>query len=293
MDYQYNTLATALDESILTLTLNRPEQMNSFTVEMANELVDFFSKASEDDAIGAIVVTGAGKAFCAGMDLSREGNVFGLDETLQPTLKDLQERGEEPEIRDFVRDTGGRVTLSIFECKKPVICALNGAAVGIGLTMTLAMDVRLASEKAKMGFVFGKLGICNEACSSWFLPRIVGMQQALEWVLTTEIFGAQEALAGRLVKAVYPADQLLSEAQALAKRMVERKSPIATALMRQMMYRNSAAPHPRDAHNVDSLAMFYTSIADGKEGVNAFLEKREAKYTGRASAMPPFYPWWE
>ncbi|HEY4712688.1 MAG TPA: crotonase/enoyl-CoA hydratase family protein [Aquirhabdus sp.] len=293
MDYQYNTLHTALDQGVLTLTLNRPEQMNSFTVEMANELVDFFTKASEDDAIGAIVVTGAGRAFCAGMDLSREGNVFGLDESLHPTLDDLQQRGEDLIIKNSVRDTGGRVTLSIFECKKPVICAINGAAVGIGLTMTLAMDIRLASEKAKMGFVFGKLGICNEACSSWFLPRIVGIQQALEWVYTAEIFGAEEALAGRLVKAVYPADRLLTEAQALAHRMIQGKSPIATALMRQMMYRNSAAPHPRDAHNVDSLAMFYTSVADGKEGVNAFLEKREADYTGRASMMPSFYPWWK
>ena len=293
MDYQYNTLHTALDQGVLTLTLNRPEQMNSFTVEMANELVDFFTKASEDDVIGAIVVTGAGRAFCAGMDLSREGNVFGLDESLQPTLQDLQERGEEPRIKDGVRDTGGRVTLSIFECKKPVICAINGAAVGIGLTMTLAMDIRLASNKAKMGFVFGKLGICNEACSSWFLPRIVGIQQALEWVYTADIFGAEEALTGRLVKAVYPADQLLAEAHALALRMIKGKSPIATALMRQMMYRNSAAPPPRDAHNVDSLAMFYTSIADGREGVNSFLEKRDVAFTGRASVMPSFYPWWK
>ncbi|MDE2421656.1 MAG: crotonase/enoyl-CoA hydratase family protein [Gammaproteobacteria bacterium] len=293
MDYQYNTLQTTLTDGVLTLLLNRPDQMNSFTVEMANELVHFFNKVNDDDAVGAIVVTGSGRAFCAGMDLSREGNVFGLDESLQPTLKDLQERGEEPEIKDGVRDTGGRVTLSIFECKKPVIAAINGAAVGIGLTMTLAMDIRLASEKAKMGFVFGKLGICNEACSSWFLPRIVGIQQALEWVYTAEIFGAQEALAGRLIKAVYPADQLVAEAQALAKRMIQGKSPIATALMRQMMYRNSAAPHPRDAHDVDSLAMFYTSIADGKEGVNAFLEKREAVFTGKASSMPNFYPWWQ
>jgi enoyl-CoA hydratase/carnithine racemase len=293
MDYQYNTLHTALDQGVLTLQLNRPDQMNSFTVEMANELVDFFTKASDDDSIGAIVVTGSGRAFCAGMDLSREGNVFGLDESLQPTLKDLQERGEEASIKDGVRDTGGRVVLSIFDCKKPVIGAINGAAVGIGLTMTLAMDIRLASEKAKMGFVFGKLGIVNEACSSWFLPRIVGIQQALEWVYTADIFGAQEALAGRLVKAVYPADQLVAEAQALARRMVQGKSPVATALMRQMMYHNSAAPHPRDAHHVDSLAMFYTSMADGKEGVNAFLEKRDAAFTGRASAMPPFYPWSE
>ncbi len=293
MHYQYNTLHTALEQGILTLQLNRPDQMNSFTVEMANELVDFFTKVSEDDAIGAIVVTGSGRAFCAGMDLSREGNVFGLDETLKPTLNDLQERGEDPVIKETVRDTGGRVVLAIFDCKKPVIAAINGAAVGIGLTMTLAMDIRLASEKAKMGFVFGKLGVCNEACSSWFLPRIVGIQQALEWMYTADIFSAQDALTGRLVKAVYHADQLLAEAHALALRMTKGKSPVATALMRQMMYRNSAAPHPMEAHHVDSLAMFYTSMADGKEGVSAFLEKRDTSFTSRASVMPDFYPWWK
>jgi enoyl-CoA hydratase/carnithine racemase len=293
MDYQYNTLHTALDQGILTLTLNRPDEMNSFTVEMANELIDFFTRVNDDDHVGAVVVTGSGRAFCAGMDLTREGNVFGLDETLQPSLKELQQRGEDPMIKNGVRDTGGRVVLSIYDCKKPVIAAINGAAVGVGITMTLAMDIRLASEKAKIGFVFGKLGICSEACSSWFLPRIVGIQQALEWVYTADIFGAQEALAGRLVKAVYPADQLLIEAQALARRMVAGKSQIATALVRQMMYRNSAEPHPRNAHNVDSLAMFYSSIGDGKEGVAAFLEKRETHFKGKASAMPPFYPWWE
>ncbi|WP_410211120.1 crotonase/enoyl-CoA hydratase family protein [Aquirhabdus sp.] len=293
MDYQYNTLHTALDQGVLTLTLNRPEEMNSFTVEMANELIDFFTHVNDDDEVGAVIVTGSGRAFCAGMDLTREGNVFGLDESLQPSLQEVQQRGEDPMIKDGVRDTGGRVVLSIYDCKKPVIAAINGAAVGVGVTMTLAMDIRLASEKAKIGFVFGKLGICSEACSSWFLPRIVGIQQALEWVYTADIFGAQEALAGRLVKAVYPADQLLVEAQALARRMVFGKSQIATALVRQMMYRNSAAPHPRDAHNVDSLAMFYSSIGDGKEGVAAFLEKRETQFIGKASAMPSFYPWWE
>ncbi len=293
MHYRYNTLHATLEQGVLILQLHRPDQMNAFTVEMANELVDFFTRASEDDAIGAVVVTGSGRAFCAGMDLSRDGNVFGLDETLQPTLKDLQQRGEDPAIKATVRDTGGRVVLAIFDCKKPVIGAINGAAVGIGLTMTLAMDIRLASEKAKMGFVFGKLGVCNEACSSWFLPRIVGIQQALEWIYTAEIFSAQDALAGRLVKAVYPADQLLGEAQALALRIVNGRSPVATALMRQMMYRNSAASHPLDAHHVDSLAMFYTSMADGKEGVSAFLEKRETTFTSRASEMPDFYPWWQ
>ncbi|MET0377583.1 MAG: enoyl-CoA hydratase-related protein, partial [Spongiibacteraceae bacterium] len=189
----YNTLDYRVDNRILTLTLNRPEQLNAFTVEMANELVAAFNRASEDDDVGVIVVTGAGRAFCAGMDLSVPGNVFGLDETQRPTLDDLHNRLDDPAIFNGVRDTGGRVTLAIYDCKKPVIGAINGAAVGIGATMTLAMDVRLASEKARIGFVFGKIGVVMEACSSWFLPRIVGMQQALEWVLSAEIFDGAEA----------------------------------------------------------------------------------------------------
>ncbi|MGH8506119.1 MAG: enoyl-CoA hydratase-related protein, partial [Stenotrophobium sp.] len=174
----YNTLNWAIADGILTLTLNRPEQMNSFTVEMADELEAAFNRASADDAVRAIVVTGAGKAFCAGMDLTRPGNVFGLDETQRPTLHDMSQRLHDPAIRNGVRDTGGRVTLAIFNCTKPVIAAINGAAVGIGATMTLAMDFRIASEKARIGFVFGKIGITPEACSTWFLPRIVGIQQA-------------------------------------------------------------------------------------------------------------------
>ena len=290
--YHYKTLSTALDERVLVLSLNRPEQMNAFTVDMANELVDFFERASDDDEIGAIVVTGSGKAFCAGMDLSREGNVFGLDESLQPCLKDMTQRRAEDQIKHGVADTGGRVVLSIFECKKPVIAAINGAAVGIGATMTLAMDIRLASEKAKIGFVFGKLGIVPEACSSWFLPKIVGIQQALEWVYSAEIFDAATAKEGKLVKQVYPPEQLLDEARKLAHKFIQGRSPVAIALARQMLYRNSAASHPLHAHQVDSLAMFYTSIGDGKEGVNSFKEKRAPEFSHKASKMPPFYPWW-
>lgn len=290
--YHYQTLATTLEERVLVLTLNRPEQLNAFSVQMANELVDFFERASDDDDIGAIVVTGSGRAFCAGMDLNREGNVFGLDESLTPCLTDMQERRAEDQIKHGVADTGGRVALAIFECKKPVIAAINGAAVGIGATMTLAMDIRLASEKAKIGFVFGKLGIVPEACSSWFLPRIVGIQQALEWVYSAEIFDAQTAKEGKLVKAVYPAEQLLDEAKKLAHKFIQDRSPVAIALARQMLYRNSAASHPLHAHQVDSLAMFYTSIGDGKEGVNSFKEKRSPQFNQKASKMPAFYPWW-
>jgi enoyl-CoA hydratase/carnithine racemase len=233
----YQTIRYEVSEGILTLTLHRPEQMNAFTPEMASELIDAFHRASGDDAVRAIIVTGAGKAFCAGMDLSAPGNVFGLDESQRPTLEDLHERFEDPAIVHGVRDTGGRVTLAIYECTKPVIGAINRAAVGIGATLTLAMDLRLASEKARIGFVFG---IVPEACSSWFLPRIVGIQQALEWVYTAEIFDAQEALRGRLVRSVHPAEQLLEEARKVARKIVDNRSPVALALTRQMLYRNSA-----------------------------------------------------
>jgi enoyl-CoA hydratase/carnithine racemase len=226
----YNTLDWTVADGILTLTLNRPEQLNSFTVEMADELEAAFKRASNDAAVRAIVVTGAGRAFCAGMDLTRSGNVFGLDENLQPGLQDMHERLDEPAIHNGLRDTGGRVTLSIFNCTKPVIAAINGPAVGIGATMTLAMDVRLASEKARIGFVFGKIGIVPEACSSWFLPRIVGISQALEWCYTADILDAEEAQRGGLVKAVLPPEQLLPEAYKLARRFVDKRSPVATAL---------------------------------------------------------------
>lgn len=289
----YQTLAWSVADGILTLTLNRPEQMNSFTVEMADELEAAFNRASEDDAVRAIIVTGAGKAFCAGMDLTRPGNVFGLDESAQPTLADMNERLTTPVIQRGVRDTGGRVVLAIYNCKKPVIGAINGAAVGIGATMTLAMDIRLASEKARIGFVFGKIGITPEACSTWFLPRIVGLSQALEWVYSADILTAEEAKAGGLVKAVYAPDQLLAEATKLAKKFVENRSPVAIALARQMMYRNAATPHPIEAHKVDSLAIYYASLKDGKEGVKSFLEKRAPDFQSKASSdMPPFYKDW-
>ena len=289
----YKTLRYDVSDNILTLTLNRPDALNAFTVEMAYELIDAFNRASEDDEVRAVVVTGAGKAFCAGMDLSVDGNVFGLNEELAPTMDDMEQRLEDPDIKAGVRDTGGLVTLAIYDCKKPVIAAINGAAVGIGATMTCAMDIRLASEHARIGFVFNKIGITPEACSSWFLPRIVGISQALEWVYSGDILKADEAQAGGLVKAVLPADQLLAEAYRIAARIAQH-SPVSIALTRQMMYRNAAQPHPLEAHQVDSLAMFYSSISSGKEGVQSFLQKRPAEFTQRASSdMPPFYPWWE
>lgn len=288
----YETLRYEVADGILTLWLSRPESLNAFTVTMADELESAFDRASADDDVAAIVVTGEGRAFCAGMDLSSEGNVFGLDETQRPTMADVTDRFVDPAIIDGVRDTGGRVSLAVYRCTKPVIAAINGAAVGIGATMTLPMDVRIASEKARIGFVFGRLGIVPEACSTWFLPRIVGISRALELVYAADILDAQQALDAGLVREVVPADELLPTAYALARRFVEGRSQVATALMRQMMYRNSAQPDPVVAHQVESLAMFYASIGDGKEGVAAFLEKRAAEFTGRASTdLPPFYPW--
>jgi enoyl-CoA hydratase/carnithine racemase len=288
----YNTLTYAVSEGILTLTLNRPEQLNSFTLEMARELVDAFNRASDDDAVGAVVVTGAGRAFCAGMDLSIDGNVFGLDESQQPTLDDVSERGDEEHILHGVRDEGGLVSLAIFECKKPVIAAINGAAVGVGATMTCAMDIRLVSTKAKVGFVFNKIGITPEACSSWFLPRVVGLSTSLEWCYTAEILEADTLVGAGFAKAAYEPEDLLPAAYAIAEKIVKH-SPVAIALTRQMMYRNSAQAHPRDAHNVDSLSIFYASMGSGKEGVQSFLDKREAVFSDSAQEMPPFYPWWK
>lgn len=290
---EYSTINYQVKDSILTLTLSRPDHLNAFTIEMGHELIDAFSRASDDDNVGAVVVTGTGKAFCAGMDLSIAGNVFGLNEDLNPTLKDMRERSSDKEIEEGVRDLGGRVVLAMYDCKKPIIGAINGAAVGIGATMTCAMDIRLASEKAKVGFVFNKIGITPEACSSWFLPRLVGLQTALEWCYTADILTSEILLKERYVKAVYPLESLLDEAYALASRMVNH-CQVSMALTRQMLYRNSAQDHPIKAHEVDSLAIFYASLGSGKEGVKSFLEKRKPEFSQKASTeMPSFYPWWK
>jgi enoyl-CoA hydratase/carnithine racemase len=290
---QYTTLDYAVADRVLTLTLNRPERLNAFTVTMAEELEHAFRRASADDAVGAVIVTGAGRAFCAGMDLATGGNVFGLDETLHPTLGDMHDRLDDPVILRGVRDTGGRVVLAIYDCMKPVIGAINGAAVGIGATMTLPMDVRLAAEGAKIGFVFGRLGVVPEACSSWFLPRLVGIPQALEWIYTAEPFEASEGVRAGLVKAVVPQAQLLEEARKLAHRFIDNRSPLAIALARQLIYRNVAARHPLEAHRVDSLAMWHLSRADGAEGVRAFLEKRGPQFASKVSTdLPDFVAEW-
>ncbi len=289
----YRTILYHVKDRILTLTLNRPDKLNSFTIEMSHELIHAYQRASEDDSVSVIIVTGAGRAFCAGMDLNIDGNVFGLNEELKPTIEDMRERSEDEEIIRGVRDAGGRVVLAMYECKKPIIGAINGAAVGIGATMTCAMDIRLASQKAKVGFVFNKIGITPEACSSWFLPRLVGLSTALEWCYTAEILDSDTLKDARFIKEICEPKNLLSKANLIAKKIINF-SPVAIAMTRQMMYRNSAENDPTRAHEIDSLAIFYSSMGSGKEGVSSFLEKREAVFTDKASRdMPDFYPWWK
>lgn len=289
----YRTILYHVKDRILTLTLNRPDKLNSFTIEMSHELIHAYQRASEDDLVSVIIVTGAGRAFCAGMDLNIDGNVFGLNEELKPTIEDMRERSEDEEIIRGVRDAGGRVVLAMYECKKPIIGAINGAAVGIGATMTCAMDIRLASQKAKVGFVFNKIGITPEACSSWFLPKLVGLSTALEWCYTAEILDSDTLKDARFIKEICEPKNLLSKANLIAKKIINF-SPVAIAMTRQMMYRNSAENDPMRAHEIDSLAIFYSSMGSGKEGVSSFLEKREAIFTDKASRdMPDFYPWWK
>ncbi len=286
MSFPSETIACQLDDDgLLRLQLNRPEQLNAFTVRMSEELEQAFDRASVEDAVRVILVSGSGRAFCAGMDLSSDGNVFGLDESQRPLS-----------LQEFrtVRDTGGRVALAIYRCTKPVVAAVDGAAIGIGATMLLPMDIRFASDRSRFGFVFSRLGIVNEACSSWFLPRLVGLPKAMEWLLRGHIFDAEEALSAGLVREVCPAEELMERAETMAREIASKTSAVSSALIRQMVYRASGAPSPLLAHQLESLGVFYTSMGDGREGVSAFLEKRSATYSASvARDMPPFYPWWE
>lgn len=290
MTYDYETLAFEVDgDGVGTLTLNRPDALNAFDLTMARELEAFFRTAAADDDVRAIVVTGAGRAFCAGMDLSAEGNVFGLDESADTTPDTFREKYAEEPWQDGVRDTGGKVSLAIHDCPKPVIAAINGAAVGIGATMTLPMDIRLASTKARIGFIFGRIGVVPEATSSFYLPRLVGLQQALEWVYSADILTAEQALEGRLVRSVHEPEDLVAAARELARSFVKGRSATALGFAKQLLYRGAGASHPLEAHLADSLAMWHASVGDGKEGVAAFLEKRDAEFTGKASELPPIF----
>jgi enoyl-CoA hydratase/carnithine racemase len=292
----FQTLLTAVDASVMTITLNRPERLNAFTGTMMNELIAAFDEADANDAVRAVVVTGAGRAFCAGADLSAGAKTFDYEERADRPDKAGPRRadGSVDWAHEGVRDGGGRVVLRIFECLKPVIAAINGPAVGIGATMLLPMDFRLAADDARFGFVFARRGITPEACSAWFLPRLVGISQALEWTMTGRVFPAPEALAGRLVRSLHAPADLLPAALALAREIADHAAPVSVALTRQMMWRGLGADHPMEAHKVDSRAIHARGAsADAREGVTAFLEKRAPRFTGRVSVdMPEFFPWW-
>ena len=278
----YQTIKYDVEDGILTLTLSRPERLNAFTGEMMNEMIDAFDRADNDDSVRAIIVTGDGRAFCAGADLGAGGDTFNSDARGKPAT-------------GIPRDGGGLLTLRIYELRKPIIAAVNGPAVGVGVTMTLPMDIRLASDNARFGFVFARRGIVPEACSSYFLPRVVGISRALEWCYSGRVFTAAEALEGGLVRAVYPKDELLPAARAIAREIAENTSPISVTLVRHMMWRMLGADHPMEAHKLDSRGVFFTGKSpEAREGVEAFLEKRPARFPGRVTAdMPEFFPWWQ
>lgn len=280
----YSEILYDIDQSILTITLNRPDKLNAFTHQMRDELIDAFDRADADDSVRAIIITGSGRAFCAGADLGAAGK-----DTFNYKARGLSEDGE------LRRDGGGMVTLRMFNCKKPIIGAINGPAVGIGVTMTLPMDIRIAADDARIGFVFSKRGIVPEACSSWFLPRIVGISQALEWVYSGRVFPASEALAGGLLRSVHPKAELLNAARALAMEFCDQTSAVSIALSRQMMWRMMGADHPMEAHKIDSRGITAMGKGpDAAEGVASFLEKRPAEFSMKVSSeMPDYYPWWD
>jgi enoyl-CoA hydratase/carnithine racemase len=278
----FETILYDVADAVATVTLNRPDRLNAVNTTVIRELVAAFDQADGDDGVRAVIVTGAGRAFCAGADLGGGGATFAGSGA---------GRSERPEDH---RDGGGLVTLRIFEMKKPVIAAINGPAVGFGVTLTLAMDVRLASSAARLGFVFARRGVVPEACSTWFLPRLVGIAQAAEWAYTGRVFSAEEARAGGLVSRVVAPEALLGTARELAREIADNTSAVSVALIRQMLWQMLGADHPMEAHRLDSLGMWHTGrSADAREGVTSFLEKRPPHFTGRPSKdMPPFYPWW-
>jgi enoyl-CoA hydratase/carnithine racemase len=277
MDFEQITAEVA--DSVLTITLNRPERLNAWTAQMGHELGEAFDRADADEEVRAIVVTGAGRGFCAGADLEAGGKTFDS----------RKRKGTGP-----ARDGGGELTLRIFRCTKPVIAAINGPAVGVGATMTLPMDIRLAAEDARIGFVFTRRGIIPEACSSWFLPRVVGISRAMEWVSTGRVFSAQEGLEGGLLRSLHPKEELLDAARALAREIAENTAPVSVALARQLMWRMLGAEHPMVAHRADSRGMVSRGeSADAVEGITAFLQKRPATFPDRVSdGLPQIMPWW-
>ena len=271
-----------IENGIGVLTLNRPDRMNAFTTAMLEEMVETFRDANRNDAVRVVVVTGAGKAFCAGADLGGGGKTF-----------DAEAGGEDVGLTGH-RDGGGQVTLEIFSCRKPVIAAINGAAVGVGITMTLPMDIRVVSEDAKIGFVFARRGIVPEACSSWFLPRIIGISKAVELCVTGRVFRAADEAASGLFNHIVPADQVLPKAMEIAREIADNTSAVSVALAKALLWHGMAQPDPQHAHIIDSKCIFWAGRgADAYEGVQSFLDKRPAQFKMSAwSDMPKFYPWW-
>ena len=284
----FQTIITDIQDGVMTLTLNRPDRLNAFNRLMMDEMIEALDMADADDAVRALIVTGAGRGFCAGVDLS-EDDAFTAAK-LDPMTTDA-DVWDNPANRDM----GGMLALRLFNCLKPVIAAVNGPSVGIGTTMQLPMDIRIASHTAKFGFVFARRGIVPEAASSWFLPRLVGMSQALEWCYTGRVFGADDALAGGLIRSVHAPDALMDAARAIAREIADNTAPVSIALTRQMMWRMAGANHPMQAHRIDSRAIAARSVsADAAEGVASFLEKRAPAFPDRVSAqMPGFFPWWD
>ena len=278
----YSTILYQVEDSILTITLNRPEALNAFNNEMLFELIDACDKADADDDVKAIIVTGAGRGFCAGADLSGGGDAFDYD-------------SREDKANGLNRDGGGRLTLRLYELNKPIIAAINGPAVGVGVTMTLPMDIRLASTNSKFGFVFARRGIVPEACSSYFLPRVVGISKALEWCYSGKVFPASEAMEGGLLRSLHEPEDLLVEARKIAAEIRDNTSAVSITLVRHMMWKMLGADHPMEAHKIDSRGIYHRGKSpDSKEGVVSFLEKRPADFPGKVSTdMPEFFPWWE
>lgn len=280
MDYEH--ILYEVTDHIATITLHRPDHLNAFTRQMLAEMLDVFDRTDQDDDVRAVIVTGSGRAFCAGADLSAGGGTF----------KDGG-GGADTDI-GIQRDGGGMLVLRIYDSKKPVIAAVNGAAVGVGATMTLPMDIRLTSEHGKFGFVFARRGIVPDACASWFLPRVVGISKAAEWCYSGRVFPAAEALDGGLVRSIHDADDLLPAARAIATDIAENSAPVSVALTRQLLWRMLAADHPMEAHRADSRGMSERGrSADAQEGIESFLEKRDPNYTNSVSKeLPDLYPQW-
>ncbi len=281
MSTDYSTILYSVEENILTITLNRPDRLNAWNRQMFEELYNAFDKADADDEVRVVIITGAGKGFCAGADLSRGADTF---------------EGHADKIaKENNGDEGGQLSRRIFNSLKPVIVAFNGPAVGVGLTFPLAADIRLATKDIKMGFVFASRGIIPEACSSWFLPRLVGISKALEWCYTARVFRSEEALEAGLVRSLHEPEDLIPAARELAKEMVERSSPISNTVLRHMLWRMLGADHPIKAHRIDTLGIDQLGVsADAKEGIAAFLEKRKPEFPNKVSKdLPEYFPWWE